>query len=84
MAYKKGLLMLYLFTDFGWQGPYIGQMALKFGANDLGSTMMEENVVKSAGAGFRMAKDEMIHLIHDIGEIPGIRNTAYETLEKFA
>ena len=66
------------------QGPYIGQMALKFGANDLGSTMMEENVVKSAGAGFRMAKDEMIHLIHDIGEIPGIRNTAYETLEKFA
>ncbi|MEA3523526.1 MAG: dehypoxanthine futalosine cyclase [Campylobacterota bacterium] len=66
------------------QGPYIGQMALMFGANDLGSTMMEENVVRSAGAGFRMAKEEMVSLIHDIGEIPAIRNTAYETLEAFA
>ncbi len=66
------------------QGPYIGQMALNFGANDLGSTMMEENVVKSAGAGYRMAKDEMINLIRDIGEIPAVRNTAYETLEIFA
>ena len=66
------------------QGPYIGQMALNFGANDLGSTMMEENVVKSAGAGFRMAKDEMINLIQDIGETPAVRNTAYELLEVFA
>ena len=65
------------------QGPYIGQMALNFGANDLGSTMMEENVVKSAGAGFRMAKDELIHLIRQNNEIPAIRNTAYETLEMF-
>lgn len=66
------------------QGPYIGQMALQFGANDLGSTMMEENVVRSAGAGFRMAKEEMVRLIRDIGETPAIRNTAYETLEIFA
>ena len=65
------------------QGPYVGQMALKFGANDLGSTMMEENVVSSAGASFAMAKDEMIHLIRDIGEYPAIRNTAYEILERF-
>ncbi len=65
------------------QGPYIGQMALKFGANDLGSTMMEENVVRSAGAGFRMAKEEMVRLIRDLGETPAIRNTAYETLEIF-
>jgi len=65
------------------QGPYIGQMALKFGANDLGSTMMEENVVRSAGAGFRMAKEEMVRLIRDLGETPAIRNTAYETLEVF-
>jgi len=66
------------------QGPYIGQAALLFGANDLGSTMMEENVVRSAGAGFRMAKEEMVRLIRDIGETPAIRNTAYEILEKFA
>jgi cyclic dehypoxanthinyl futalosine synthase len=65
------------------QGPYIGQMALRFGANDLGSTMMEENVVSSAGAAFSMAKDEMVYLIKDIGEIPAVRNTAYETLEIF-
>lgn len=65
------------------QGPYIGQMALKFGANDLGSTMMEENVVSSAGASFAMAKEEMIHLISDVGEHPAIRNTAYEILERF-
>jgi len=65
------------------QGPYIGQMALRFGANDLGSTMMEENVVSSAGAAYHMAKDEMVHLIKDIGEIPAVRNTAYETLEIF-
>jgi cyclic dehypoxanthinyl futalosine synthase len=66
------------------QGPYIGQMALMFGANDLGSTMMEENVVSSAGAAYKMAKSEMVHLIKDIGEIPAVRNTAYEILEKFA
>lgn len=65
------------------QGPYIGQMALMYGANDLGSTMMEENVVKAAGAGFRMGKDEMVRLIHDLDETPAIRNTAYETLETF-
>ncbi|MBN2815717.1 MAG: dehypoxanthine futalosine cyclase [Campylobacterales bacterium] len=66
------------------QGPYIGQMALRFGANDLGSTMMEENVVSSAGAAYHMAKDEMVQLITDIGETPAVRNTAYETLEMFA
>lgn len=65
------------------QGPYIGQMALKFGANDLGSTMMEENVVSSAGAAYHMAKDEMRHLIEDVGEKAAIRNTAYEILERF-
>lgn len=65
------------------QGPYIGQMALHYGANDLGSTMMEENVVSSAGAAYKMAKEEMIHLIRSIGETPAIRNTAYDILEKF-
>jgi cyclic dehypoxanthinyl futalosine synthase len=63
------------------QGPYIGQMALLYGANDLGSTMMEENVVSSAGAAYSMAKDELARLISDIDEKPAIRNTAYEILE---
>jgi cyclic dehypoxanthinyl futalosine synthase len=65
------------------QGSYIGQMALKFGANDLGSTMMEENVVSAAGATNRMNQDEMIKLIKDLGEKPAKRNTAYELLEKY-
>ena len=65
------------------QGSYIGQMALKFGANDLGSTMMEENVVKAAGAANRMNQDEMIRLIKDIDEIPAKRDTAYNILERF-
>ena len=65
------------------QGSYIGQLALNFGANDLGSTMMEENVVKAAGAENRMNQEEMIRLIKDIGENPAKRNTAYEILERF-
>ena len=65
------------------QGPYIGQMALRFGAQDLGSTMMEENVVRSAGAQNAMNQQEMIELIKDIGEIPAKRNTAYEILELY-
>lgn len=65
------------------QGSYIGQLALKFGANDLGSTMMEENVVKAAGAVNRMNQEEMIRLIKDIGEIPAKRDTAYNILERF-
>jgi cyclic dehypoxanthinyl futalosine synthase len=65
------------------QGSYIGQLALLYGANDLGSTMMEENVVRSAGAQNRMNQEEMIKLIKDIGEIPAKRNTAYEILETF-
>lgn len=65
------------------QGSYIGQLALNFGANDLGSTMMEENVVKAAGASNRMNQEEMIRLIKDSGGNPGKRNTAYEILEKY-
>ncbi len=65
------------------QGSYIGQMALKFGANDLGSTMMEENVVSAAGATNSMNQKQMIELIKDIGENPAKRDTAYTILERF-
>jgi cyclic dehypoxanthinyl futalosine synthase len=65
------------------QGSYVGQLALLFGANDLGSTMMEENVVAAAGAVNRMNQEEMIRLIRDIGEIPAKRDTAYNMLEIF-
>ena len=65
------------------QGSYVGQLALKFGANDLGSTMMEENVVSAAGVTNEMNQDEMIKLIKDIGEYPAKRDTAYNILERF-
>ena len=63
------------------QGQFIGQLALNFGANDLGSTMMEENVVASAGATNTANTEELIKLIRDAGEIPAIRDTAYNILK---
>lgn len=63
------------------QGSFVGQLALAFGANDLGSTMMEENVVASAGASNSMNTNEMIKVIRDAGEIPAIRDTAYNILK---
>lgn len=65
------------------QGSYVGQLALLFGANDLGSTMMEENVVSAAGVQNRMNQEEMIKLIRDVGEYPAKRDTAYNILEKY-
>jgi cyclic dehypoxanthinyl futalosine synthase len=49
------------------QGPDIAQMALRFGANDLGSTMMEENVVAAAGCRFRISPDDLEHIARGIG-----------------
>ena len=65
------------------QSEITDELALKFGANDLGSTMMEENVVASAGVTNQMNQEEMIKLIRDIGEFPAKRDTAYNILEKF-
>ncbi|GHV05294.1 cyclic dehypoxanthine futalosine synthase [Campylobacterota bacterium] len=65
------------------QGSYIGQLALKFGANDLGSTMMEENVVAATGCSHSMVTDEMVALIRGAGEIPAQRNTRYKILRRF-
>ena len=65
------------------QGSHIGQIALKFGANDLGSTMLEENVVSSAGTTNQMSQEEMVRLIADIDENPAKRDTAYNILERY-
>jgi cyclic dehypoxanthinyl futalosine synthase len=62
------------------QGPSIGQVALKFGANDFGSVMMEENVVSSAGTTFRLNAGEIEGLIRDAGYEPRRRNNWYELL----
>jgi cyclic dehypoxanthinyl futalosine synthase len=62
------------------QGPKIGQIALKYGANDFGSVMMEENVVSSAGTSFRLAKEEIEKLIRDAGYEARRRDNWYELL----
>ncbi|HEY1583050.1 MAG TPA: cyclic dehypoxanthinyl futalosine synthase [Chthoniobacterales bacterium] len=62
------------------QGPQIGQVALKYGANDFGSVMMEENVVSSAGTTFRLDAEKIEKLIHDAGYEPRRRNNWYELL----
>ncbi|HSI84098.1 MAG: cyclic dehypoxanthinyl futalosine synthase [Candidatus Methylacidiphilales bacterium] len=63
------------------QGPRIGQIALKFGANDFGSVMMEENVVSSAGTSFRLTVAEIQRLITEAGYEPHCRNNWYELLD---
>ncbi len=62
------------------QGPKVGQLSLFFGADDLGSIMLEENVVAAAGAHHRMSRDEMERVIADAGFIPRQRRTLYEPL----
>jgi cyclic dehypoxanthinyl futalosine synthase len=62
------------------QGPDIGQVALKYGANDLGSIMIEENVVSAAGATFRMGVADMQRLIRDLGYAPRQRDNWYRLL----
>lgn len=59
------------------QGLEIGQIALKFGANDLGSIMIEENVVSQAGTAFRMTVADMQRLIKDLGYEPHQRDNWY-------
>lgn len=65
------------------QGAGLAQIALSFGANDLGGTMLEENVVAAAGVAFRMSRDEIIRLVRDAGYIPVRRTTAYQILETY-
>jgi cyclic dehypoxanthinyl futalosine synthase len=62
------------------QGPGIGQVALKYGANDFGSVMMEENVVSAAGTTFRLDAAQIESLIRDAGYEPRQRNNVYELL----
>jgi cyclic dehypoxanthinyl futalosine synthase len=63
------------------QGEKIGQLGLFFGANDFGSVMMEENVVKAAGASFRMQAEDIKRQISAAGFIPKMRNMQYEYID---
>lgn len=65
------------------QGAKMAQVALFFGANDLGGTMLEENVVAAAGCSFRMSMAEMVTLIKGAGFRAGQRSTLYQLLQEF-
>lgn len=89
--YLKFLAVSRIFLDnidniqisFVTMGSKIGQVALRFGANDFGSFMMEENVVRAAGAENLMELKEMCRLIRNAGFIPMQRTMTYEYLREF-
>ncbi len=63
------------------QGPKVAQLALLFGANDMGSTMIEENVVKAAGVSFRLSEKEIRSIVEDLGMEPRKRNMYYQPVD---
>jgi cyclic dehypoxanthinyl futalosine synthase len=65
-------------------GPHIGQVALSFGANDMGSVMMEENVVSSAGTTYCLDEALLCRLIREAGFLPAQRNNTYDILRVHA
>lgn len=65
------------------QGKDIGQMSLYFGANDLGSIMLEENVVRAAGVSNCITESEMVGLIRKAGRVPEQRNTEYRIVKTY-
>ncbi|NPB09629.1 MAG: dehypoxanthine futalosine cyclase [Thermodesulfobacteria bacterium] len=85
VEYLKMLALSRLFLDnvpniqASWvtQGPKVAQVALEFGANDFGSTMIEENVVAAAGVSHRLSIEEIEKIIRDAGYIPRRRRMDY-------
>jgi cyclic dehypoxanthinyl futalosine synthase len=61
-------------------GPAIGQVALRFGGNDFGSAMIEENVVSQAGAVFKLSAEDIERRVRSAGFVPRQRNMRYELL----
>jgi cyclic dehypoxanthinyl futalosine synthase len=64
------------------QGRKVGQLALLYGANDMGSLMIEENVVAEAGTVYRLTLDEIRGAISELGYVPRQRNVFYELLDE--
>ncbi len=91
LQYLRFLALTRLYFDnidhiqgsFVTQGKRVGQLTLFFGADDLGSIMIEENVVRSTGVAYRMPKQEMIDLIRTTGKIPVQRDTQYNMLQYY-
>jgi cyclic dehypoxanthinyl futalosine synthase len=90
MEYLRMLAIARLYFDniaslqSSWvtMGPKIGQLALFFGANDMGSVMMEENVVSAAGTTYKLNEREICRLIRDAGWVPAQRDQYYKVLKR--
>jgi cyclic dehypoxanthinyl futalosine synthase len=82
LALSRIMLDNFINIQASWvtQGAKIAQVALEFGANDFGSTMIEENVVAAAGVAFRMSRQEIVSIIKDAGYTPAQRDTCYNIL----
>jgi|Deesub1362A_J573_1020465.scaffolds.fasta_scaffold00036_163 cyclic dehypoxanthinyl futalosine synthase len=89
VEYLKTLAISRIFLDnfrniqVSWvsQGLRMAQVALRFGANDFGGTMIEENVLKAAGKSFRpLSVEKIVSSIRDVGRIPAQRDTFYNIL----
>lgn len=65
-------------------GPQVGEVALRFGANDFGSVMIEENVVSQAGAHFMLTAEQIEHHIRQAGFVPSRRDVHYARLSPAA
>ena len=65
------------------QGLKLGQVALRFGADDLGSTMIEENVVAATGVRSSVNREDLVHAIREAGFVPAQRRTDYSLVEVF-
>ena len=89
--YLKTLAMTRLYLDNiahvqgSWvtQGERIGQLTLGFGADDLGSIMLEENVVRAAGTSYEMSIDKMVQTIEGSGFQAAQRDTKYKVIRRF-
>ncbi|MBI4457070.1 MAG: dehypoxanthine futalosine cyclase [Acidobacteria bacterium] len=90
--YLKLLAVARLFLDnfknlqVSWltQGLEVGRVGLRYGANDIGSVMIEENVISTAGAHYQATKDKLIEVIRSAGFIPAQRDATYSVFRNIA
>jgi cyclic dehypoxanthinyl futalosine synthase len=88
LRYLRVLALARLYLDnfpnvqVSWvtMGPAVGQVALRFGGNDFGSAMIEENVVATAGTVFKVSADDIERTVRQAGFTPRLRNMRYELL----
>ena len=85
LAFSRIFLDNFQNVQASWvtQGSALAQVSLRFGANDFGSTMLEENVVAATGVKNSMERGDIVFLIKDAGFIPAQRDTKYTIIKAF-